>query len=112
MAWALTIARFKVMESRRQRATSEQPLSEEVIENLCAVPLEDASTRPAPPPCESVWRKLAPRMQEVVRLRYFDEHRPLEIARLLSWGPNSVNVALSKARRLMYDCVLRQLKKA
>jgi RNA polymerase sigma-70 factor, ECF subfamily len=110
MAWALTIARFKVQEALRRRRAAERALSEEVIEMLAvAWPAEGFfETRSAA--VRSCLEKLAPRMQQVMRLRYFAEHGPQEIARLLSWTPNSVNVALSKARKLMHDCVARRLQ--
>ena len=110
MSWALTIARFKVMEASRRRS-SDSALSEEVLnalsnecpaEELC----EDRATA-----VRTCLEKLAPRLQEVMKLRYFSEHGPGEIARLLAWTPNSVNVALSKARKLMHGCVNRQLQK-
>jgi RNA polymerase sigma-70 factor, ECF subfamily len=110
-AWAFTIARFKVLEAqRRWRRAGAVDLSEETIEALVAsVPEED--------PFESqlqLVRKcldgLAPRAREIVRLRYHGEHGPEEIARRLEWSCNAVNVALSKARALLRECVQRRLK--
>jgi RNA polymerase sigma-70 factor (ECF subfamily) len=110
MAWALTIARFKVLEALRRRKAADQALSEQVIETLCTTPPEEGFFEARLAAVRVCLERLAPRMQEVVRLRYFSECRPGEIARLLSWTPNSVNVALSKARRLVYECVVRRLR--
>ena len=110
MAWAVTIARHKVQESLRRHRKAEQVLSQEVIDVLCASWPDDGEFEVRSAAIRGCLEKLTPRMQEVLRLRYFGEHGPSEIARLLSWTPNSVNVALSKARKLMLDCVGRRLQ--
>jgi RNA polymerase sigma-70 factor (ECF subfamily) len=110
MSWALTIARFKVMESVRRR-NSDTALSEEVLNALSEECPEEELCEERAAAVRTCLDKLAPRLQEVMRLRYFAEHGPGEIARLLAWTPNSVNVALSKARKLMQGCVNRQLQK-
>jgi RNA polymerase sigma-70 factor, ECF subfamily len=112
MAWVLTIARYKVLEALRRRKAAECALSEEVIEILCASAPEETFFEGRFAAVRTCLEKLTPRMQEVVRLRYFGEHGPGEIARLLSWTPNSVNVTLSRARKLLHDCVGRQLQGA
>lgn len=111
MGWALSIARFKVLESLRRRKDSERTLSEEVLESLSASPPEDGLFEARFTAVRGCLEKLAPRMQHLLHLRYYGEHGPEEIARQLSWTPNSVNVALSKARKLMHRCVERQLQK-
>jgi RNA polymerase sigma-70 factor (ECF subfamily) len=110
MGWALAIARFKVMEAIRRR-TSDRALSEEVVEVLCDECPEDELSEERTAMVRACLEKLAPRLQEVMRLRYFAEHGPGEIARMLAWTPNSVNVALSRARKLMHGCVDRKLQK-
>src|SRR5436309_3729501 len=97
MSWALAIARYKVMEAIR-RQTSDHALSEQVVEVLCDECPQDELTEQRSAVVRACLEKLAPRLQEVMRLRYFAEHGPGEIARLLAWTPNSVNVALSRAR--------------
>ena len=110
MAWALTIARFKVLEALRRRRAAERALSKETIEVLSVACPDEEFFEARCAAVRFCLDKLAPRLQEVMRLRYFAEHGPQEIARLLSWTPNSVNVALSRARKLMHDCVGRQLQ--
>jgi RNA polymerase sigma-70 factor (ECF subfamily) len=110
MSWALTIARFKVMEASRRRS-SDSALSEEVLNALSNECPEEELCEDRATAVRTCLEKLAPRLQEVMKLRYFSEHGPGEIARLLAWTPNSVNVALSKARKLMHGCVNRQLQK-
>lgn len=111
MSWSLTIARFKVLEALRRRKRTEDVLSQEVIETLSASAPDDAFREERLAAVRSCLEKLTPHMQEVLRLRYFGEHGPGEIARLINWTTNSVNVALSNARKLMYECVGRHLGK-
>jgi len=43
-------------------------------------------------------------------LRYYGEHSPSQIARLVSWTPNAVRVALSRARSVLQDCLERRIR--
>ena len=54
--------------------------------------------------------ELAARAREVLDLRYGEGCRPAEIARRLSWTPESVYVTLSRARALLRDCIERKDK--
>lgn len=113
MAWVVTIARFKVLEALRRRRNAEPALSEEVLEILAVDwPADEGESEARFAAVRICLEKLAPRSQEVMRLRYFAEHGSGEIARRLGWSPNSVNVALSKARQFMHGCVERHLQKA
>ena len=49
--------------------------------------------------------KLAPAARELVRLRYFGEHLPEQIAQLRSQSVNAVNVTLSRARVALRKCL-------
>jgi RNA polymerase sigma-70 factor (ECF subfamily) len=112
MAWALSICRLKVFEAFRKQKTAAKQLSEEVMDSLCSTAPEEIFEESRSAAVRVCMEKLAPNMQEIMRLRYFAEHGPTEIARLLSWTPNAVNVALSKARKLMHECVGRRLRRA
>jgi len=108
-SWACAIVRFKVMEHQR-RARKTTALSEEVLAALEAA---------APPAIffeqrlcalENCLAKLPERAQQIVRLRYHGEHGAEAIARQLAWTPNSVSVALSRARETLRECVQRALQ--
>jgi RNA polymerase sigma-70 factor (ECF subfamily) len=111
IAWAFAIARFKLLESRRRRAKA-GALSDEVLETLAAAAPDEAFFDVRLRALRGCLERLAPRAQEIVRLRYHGERGPEEIARLLAWTPNAVSVALSKARGWLRDCVRRQLEAA
>ena len=112
VAWARAIARFKVMEFRRRRQKAPYELSEEVIEALCAAVPEEGFFEERLAAVRGCLDRLAPRTQELIKLRYYAEHGPEEIAQLMSWTANSVNVTLSKARSALRDCVEHRVKEA
>ena len=109
LAWGRAIARFKVLEAGR--GSGRLSLSPDVLDSLAAS-------------CPDVWAgeeqldaltvclgELAPRAREIVQLRYQREQSPTEIARLLDRTANSVNVALSKARAALRECMDRRLSR-
>jgi RNA polymerase sigma-70 factor, ECF subfamily len=107
-AWACTIARFKLLEMLRRRARA-QDLSEEVIEALCAVDPQELFDDTRLTALQHCLDQLAPKARQMMYLRYYGEHSPSEIARLVSWTPNAVRVALSRARSVLQDCLERRL---
>lgn len=113
MAWACTIARFKVKEALRSRARHLQSLSDEVIETLSACeppPDEDEDRR-----LQLVARclgKLPEHTRRAFELRYERAHSASQIASVLGWATNSVYVILHRARALVRDCVEKELKNA
>lgn len=111
-AWARRIATFKILGVARDRQRGPIRLADDVIEAL-------ASAVPEPSEAEEIHEtdalkhcleKLAPAARELVRLRYFGEHSPAEIAELRSQSVNAINVTLSKARALLRECMVKQLK--
>jgi len=101
IAWACTIARFKVLELERGR----RRFSRELIDSLAAsAPIES----PVQDRLEALLHcidKLPPKAQEVVRLRYFSEHGLGEIASLLGRTAAGVNATLVKTREALRECV-------
>lgn len=112
LAWAFSIARFKLLEARRRQARSPLELSDEVIELLATSAPETAFTDPRFGALRHCLDRLAPRAQEIMRLRYHEEHGPEEIAARLDWSANAVNVALSRARAWLRRCVERNHREA
>jgi RNA polymerase sigma-70 factor, ECF subfamily len=105
VAWVLAIARLKVMERRR----SDRRLSREVIESLAAsLPEEELEEHRLMPLLDCI-DELPPKSQELIRLRYFSEHGPGEIAAMLGRSVVGVNAALVKARAVLRDCVTKKL---
>ena len=109
LAWACTIARFKIKEALRLQPARVQPLSDEVLDALCA-------SEPLPEPDEerlqaltNCLRELPAHTRRAFELRYHQAHQPPEIARRLGWSIGSVYVVLSRARTVLRACVDRRL---
>lgn len=111
-SWACSIARFKVLESRRRSGGSEVALDEEVIEALCATEIEEWKPEEELRMLSDCKEELAPQARRAIDLRYEQGHRPTEIARRMRWTVNAVHVALARARAGLRDCVERKLKES
>ena len=108
LAWAFQIARFQVMKAQANHTRGSDRFSGAVLEALSAsAPAEpfDDSRLAALPHCLA---KLAPQARRIIDLFYQHEHKPQEIARLLNWTPAAVSVSLSRARRLLRNCIEQQ----
>ncbi|MFP6877398.1 MAG: sigma-70 family RNA polymerase sigma factor [Roseibacillus sp.] len=107
--WACAIARYKVLEARRAMQRGGMLLSEEVIEAL-SVTEEATQLDPRLELLEECRRVLPPTMLRAVDLRYQEDHRPTEIAHRMGWTVEAVYVALSRARRLLRECLSKSPK--
>ena len=107
VAWAMTIARFKVLEHFRKGKKSEQFLGEDILDLL----VEDAPDRTGDAPKVHALKQclgnLTPRVQKMLAFRYENGWKPERIAEELGWGANSVYVALSRARSTLRECILK-----
>ena len=110
LAWALTIARHKVLHA--QRRLKRPVVSEATLDALAAACPEDLADDRRLEALADCMQKLAPRAQELIRLRYHHEHSPGEIATRLARTVNSVGVALSKARAALRECIEKQIAQA
>lgn len=109
-AWVRTIARYKILALHRDKARAPGLLSEDVLEALMvAAPEAAAEPSPSRYPALTLLRhclqKLAPAAAEIVRLRYFSQHGPVEIARMRQCSANAENVTLARARESLRRCV-------
>jgi RNA polymerase sigma-70 factor (ECF subfamily) len=102
--WACSIARFKVMDERRAISKTAGVLSAETMEALM-VTEEAFSWDPRIDHLPECMNGLPEGMRHMIKLRYYQDHTPAEIASLVGWTPNSVYVALSRARALLRECL-------
>lgn len=110
VAWACTIARYKVLEASRQGRRTVRMLSPAVIESLAAAaPTDDESHRESVAALVTCLGELAPRARQVIELRYREAIGPNDIAERIGWTPNAVAVALSRARLSLRQCVERRI---
>jgi RNA polymerase sigma-70 factor (ECF subfamily) len=108
-AWARTIARFKFLEACRRLPS--QSIDADAVDSLTAACPDDWGSDAKLAALAQCLGLLAPKAQEIVRLRYLREHSPAEIARSLTRTVNSVAVALAKARVALRECIERQLRR-
>jgi RNA polymerase sigma-70 factor (ECF subfamily) len=105
LGWVCAIARYKVLEARRQGKFV--GLTEAAIEGLCS------RTPDLPGPCTEALAqcidRLAPRARQAITLRYEGSHSPAEVASIMGWTPEGVYVALSRARHFLRKCVEERL---
>lgn len=100
-AWARTIAKFKVLALTRDKQRAASRLADDVVEALMpAAPpeVDDARHLAVIELLRKCLERLAPAARELVRLRYFGEHRPEGMARIRSQSVNAIDVTLSRAR--------------
>ena len=112
LAWACTIARYKVLEAGRQRSKEPLPLSDEVIESLCAAlpePDDRAEDNRRMQALNDCLESLHPHTRRAMEMRYDQGHKPAEIAARLGWTAESVYAVLSRARATLRECVAVKL---
>jgi len=111
VAWARTAARLKIFEQYRQLKRTVPLLAPEVLNVLSdTAPELDPLLMPRYEALQDCLKQVAPRAREMVVLRYADPPlTPQQIARQLSWTPNSVRVALARVRKFLLECVERRL---
>ena len=111
LAWALGIARFKVMGLRRDAARSLLVFDDDALEQFTESWAEQTigkSERGAA--LESCIDRLAGHAQRVVRLRYFEDLNAEQIAGKLGGNGATVRVALQRIRAQLRDCIERQIR--
>jgi RNA polymerase sigma-70 factor (ECF subfamily) len=108
VAWACTIARFKVLELQRGK----RRFSKELVDSLAASAPTDTHMQDRLEALLHCIDKLPPKAREVIRLRYFSEHGLGEIAQLLGRTAAGVNATLVKTREALRDCVRLTLTSA
>jgi RNA polymerase sigma-70 factor (ECF subfamily) len=112
-AWACTTARYQALQFQRTRARAAARLDDDVLEMLYSedAPLHD-SLEPRTDALKNCLDRLTPKALELIRLRYHLGQLPEDIATTVGWTPNSVRVALTRARQILRVCVERTLHTA
>ncbi len=105
LAWSRSILRFKLLEARRKNPL----ITVDCLDSLIASCPDNWASDERIQMLTQCIEQLAPKSREIVTMRYQREHSPTQIAELLNRTVNSVNVALSKARQVIRDCMDRQL---
>ncbi len=110
-AWLFAIARFKLLAASRRPHAREVCLGPETMDALLADSPRELPGDERLELLERCIRRLAPRAREVIELRYLEAQAPPAIASALRWTVNAVNVALSRARRALRECIEAGLRR-
>jgi len=110
VAWAMTIARFKVKEHYRKSQKSELLLGDEIMETLIDEAPENIADNVQLHALKKCMQSLSPSVRKMLAQRYEDGMKPEKIAEDAGWGANSVYVALSRARSSLRQCILKNIQ--
>lgn len=107
VAWACSVAHYKVLEESRRNRRSKGLLSPEVLDAICSTDIGDAWNDQAErlEALKDCLVKLAPHTKRAFELRYENAHTSSEIAKILGWTADSVNVILSRGRKSLRKCI-------
>lgn len=111
VAWALGIARFKVMGLRRDAARSRLVFEEEALERFTETWAEQAAGQSERGEAlEHCLDQLADHARSVVRLRYFEDLTAEQIATKLGANGAAIRVTLQRIRTQLRECVERKIR--
>jgi RNA polymerase sigma-70 factor (ECF subfamily) len=109
-AWAIGIAKYKLMEWRRSvshdRVLFQSHTIEQIADGYAQVSAEAGGATRALDHCMS---KLGAKPKRVLELRYVQQMKPSAIARELGTTSNTISVLLHRTRETLRDCVKRHL---
>jgi RNA polymerase sigma-70 factor (ECF subfamily) len=112
-AWALGVARNRILAARRTHATSRIRYSEELVEALGSAYEEMAPELSARARAlRECMRKIRGKSLEVVNLRYGRSLPSADIAQRIGTPHGTVRSVLSRIRRQLSECVSRTLRAA
>lgn len=110
IAWALWLAKSRIADHYRQQSRARRRLPEEVLDRIAVVLAEQAPERSARQEAlEVCLDRLGDKAQRLVRLRYLQEESLEMVAKSIGSTPGSVRVLLSRARRVLAECIQARL---
>lgn len=111
LPWAMGVAKFAILGSRRDYARSRVVFDDALLERISSTILE---TTPALREEEAFLAacldKLPPKARRMVRLRYFDSLDSREIARVLGTSEVAIRVGLLRIREQLRTCIESQIQ--
>lgn len=109
LAWAFGIARFQVMAARRDVGRDRHVFNDHLVEMLADEhPLDDATT-PMHEALENCLGRLPQHQRELILARYETGASVQYLAEARSQTPGALSVLLLRIRKLLEDCIGRQL---
>jgi RNA polymerase sigma-70 factor (ECF subfamily) len=110
LPWAMGVAKFAILGSRRDCARSRLVFDEALLERISNTFLEIApAQREEAAFLDVCLTKLAPKSRQMVRLRYYDSLDLREIARTLGKSEVAIRVGLLRIREQLRKCIENQI---
>lgn len=111
LPWAMGVAKFAILGSKRDSARSRLVFDEALLERISSTFLEIApALREEEAHLDHCLTRLAPEARRMVRLRYYDLLDSGEIARLLGKSEVAIRVGLLRIREQLRKCIESQLQ--
>lgn len=109
LPWAMGVAKFAILGSKRDYARSRLVFDEALLERISNTFLEIApAQREEEEFLDICLTKLAPKALRLVRLRYYDSLDLREIARVLGTSEVAIRVGLLRIREQLRKCIESQ----
>lgn len=106
LPWAMGVAKFAILGSKRDYARSRLVFDEALLERISNTFLEIApAQREEEEFLDVCLTKLAPKARRLVRLRYYDLLDSREIARVLGTSEVAIRVGLLRIREQLRKCI-------
>ncbi len=105
-AWALTIARYKVMDFVKKKMRDRHVFDDEMLGDLAKTQLRLSDEQnPRADALIHCIGKLKPRAKQLMELRYGHEMTPQKIAQASGSTANAVAAALYRVRKAIAECI-------
>lgn len=110
-AWAIGIARYRVLEHIHQKGRTAKLLSEDVIKNLPdAFVAVEPKIGPQQEALEACMEQLSPKHKDVLYRKYYENVGHEDIAKHLGVKANTISVMLRRVRLALAQCIEKRLK--
>ena len=108
VAWAVGIAKYKVLAYRRDSSRSREVFNNDALEQI-ATAYADQSDHLSENAraLDHCLDKLSAKARTLIELRYTRELKPASIAEQIGTSPSTVSNALSRTRELLRTCIQR-----
>lgn len=111
LAWALWLAKSRLIDFYRSRGRQSQVLSEGLLEKYAEILMDRQKGIPAQREAlEHCFEKLPDRSQSLIRMKYHEGLKIDQIAESIRTTPGSVRVTLFRIRDALADCIQRRLE--
>lgn len=109
--WVIGIARFRVLEHIRTGQREKLRFSSEALEYLAtAADRISDEMQDRYDALEKCMARLQPKHKTLMRMRYIDDLKPVELAKVLDTTPNAVSLLTRRVRLALAQCIEKRLK--